>query len=74
MFTRREVALFVSLDFLEPILSIAGRHSAVFRAAMPEAAVDKNGDALFCEHEIGSAWDGAVTAPAFDAGGAEELR
>ena len=62
----------VALDFFEPVFLVGGGHAAVLRAAVPEAAVDENGEALFGEDEVRPAGDGDVAAPAFDVRGAEE--
>ena len=66
------VAVDVALDFFEPIFLVGGGHAAVFGAAVPEAAVDEDGEALFGEDEIRTARNGGVAAPAFEARGAEE--
>lgn len=68
----RAVAAHVPLDFSVPVFFIRGGHAAMFGAAVPETAVDENGEALFWENEIGPAGEARVAAPAFEFGGAEE--
>ena len=45
----------------------------MFFAAVPEAAVDEDGDFLFWEDEVWATKDVCMAAPPFDAVGAEEL-
>lgn len=66
------VALDVAGDFGIPIFLVGGGHAAMGFAAVPEAAIDKDGKAVLGEDEVGSAGDGRVAAPAFEAGSAEE--
>jgi hypothetical protein len=43
----------VACDLSWPVVGVrAERPSAVFRAAVPEAAVDEDRDALACEHDV----------------------
>jgi hypothetical protein len=53
----KTVARAVAGDFAPPILTVSLRHSAVPAAAMPETAVNKNGEALPAENEVGMAGD-----------------
>ena len=57
-----------------PILRIGLRPSAVFRATVPEAAVDKNGQADRGQDEVRAAGQRLVTPPARDVGGAQDGR
>ena len=66
------VALDVAGDFGVPIFSVGGRQAAEGFAAVPEAAIDEDGEAVLREDEVGFAGDGRVAAPAFEAGRAEE--
>ena len=66
------IAAHVPFDFSVPIFFVAGRHAAVFGAAVPKAAVHEDREAFFREDEIGAAGDVGVTAPPFEFGGAEE--
>jgi len=66
------VALSVAAEFGEPVCAVAARLAAVLRATMPEAAVNEDGEALAPKDEIGMAWHGLVSAPAGDAGSAED--
>ena len=70
--SRVAVALDVASDFSVPVFFIRGGHAAMFGAAVPETAVDENGEALFWENEIGPAGEARVAAPAFKFSGAEE--
>jgi hypothetical protein len=47
--------LFIALDFLVPVTSIRLRHTQVFWTTMPEAAVNKDNDALAAKDEVGAA-------------------
>ena len=66
------IAVDVALDFFEPVFLVGGGHPAMFGAAVPEAAIDENGKAVFGEDEIGATGNGGVAAPAFKARGAEK--
>jgi hypothetical protein len=61
----------VSGDLALPILSVSLGHSAVPTAAMPKAAVHKDGEALLAENEIGLSGQRLLATPARDAVGAE---
>jgi hypothetical protein len=50
-------------DFLPPILGVSAWHTTVPRAAMPEAAINKDSQSLQTENEVGSAWERLVAAP-----------
>jgi hypothetical protein len=53
-----EIALAVATDLLHPVDEVRLRHVAVatFRAAVPEATVDEDGDFGRPEDEVGLAW------------------
>lgn len=46
------VAGFVGGEFAEPEFGVVGGQVGVFGAAVPEAAVDKNGEFVFREDEV----------------------
>ncbi len=50
-------------QFKRPKKSIGRRSSSVLGAAVPKAPIDKNGEALPLEDEIGAAWDWLVAPP-----------
>ena len=62
----------VTSDFKLPVFAVCLWHAAVAAAAVPEAAVYENGQALVAEDEVGTAWQGLVPTPAGYAGGAKE--
>ena len=68
------VARPVAGDFVFPIFAVTMGHAAVPAAAVPEAAVHKDGEALAREDEVGAAWERLVPTPAGDAGGAQDGR
>lgn len=63
--SRGAVAAHVPFDFGGPIFFVGGGHAAVFGTAVPETAVDEDGEALLWESEIGTAGNIRVAAPAF---------
>jgi hypothetical protein len=65
------IARLVAFDLSKPISPVAGRHAAVFGAAVPEAAIDEDGNALFRKNEIGASGNFRMAPPTFDSGGAE---
>jgi hypothetical protein len=62
----------VRSDFGAPVMQPTAWHPAVPAAAVPEAAVDKDGEALAGKDEVGVAWERLVAAPTGDAGGAKD--
>src|SRR5690242_2996047 len=56
------VARPVRLDFLSPPRSVRCRNAEMFRATMPEAAVDKDAKSSASEHEISGAAKGRQRA------------
>ena len=66
------VSAFVALQFDQPIMPIAAWLASVLGAAMPEAAVHEQGEALLGKNEVRLAWQRAVPAPAFDSMGAKD--
>jgi len=68
---RLRVTLAVSEKLWNPVRLIRAGFTTVFRAAVPEAAIDEDGEALAPEGEIWAAWQGLVAAPTREAGGAE---
>ena len=57
---------FVADEFSQPEGAASRGERGVFGAAVPEAAIDKDGDALLAKDEIGLAEDGLVASPAGD--------
>ena len=66
------VALAVAGDFGVPEGAVGFRAPVVSGAAMPVTAVNKKGEALRGEDEVGPAGEFAVAPPAGDAAGAED--
>lgn len=66
------VAIDVATDLGFPELGVGGRFAVALGAAVPEAAVDEEGDAELGEHEVRFAGKRPVAAPALDAVFAEE--
>ena len=62
------VALSVAAKFGEPVCAVAARLAAVFRAAVPEAAVNEYGETCVAKGEIGAAEECLMPAPTGDAG------
>jgi hypothetical protein len=50
------VPKFVTLQFVLPKCGVVSRHVSTFRAAMPEAAVNEDGQALTLEGEVRAAF------------------
>jgi len=65
------VALAVAGDFVAPEFPVARGHPAMFRASVPEAAVDKNREPPRGKNKIGLARQFAAPPPAGDAVRAE---
>ncbi len=61
----------VGVEFPFPKGAIVPRHVGMFGAAVPEAAIDKDRDALFAKHEIRPAKHIGMTPPAGDFVGPE---
>jgi len=59
-------------DLALPVIAIALWHAAVPAAAVPEAAIDEDGEAGALEDEIRAAGEGLVATPARDAVGAKD--
>src|SRR5438445_7182138 len=55
-----------------PECSVVRRHVCMFRAAVPETAIDKDGDAVHRKHEVRLAEYRLIPTPAGDAVLAEE--
>lgn len=70
----KPVTSFVCSKFLFPKRPIIGRHSGMFRAAMPKTAIHKHRKPCFWEDEIGFAENRLMSAPAFDAMPPEQFR
>jgi len=51
--THPAVAGDVVVDFIVPVLSIGRRSSAVLRAAVPETAINENGDSRLDKDDVG---------------------
>ena len=66
------VAGLVVGEFPEPEGRALRGKNDVFRAGVPEAAVDKDGQSVFAEDEVWFSGQGLVAAPAADAGGSHE--
>jgi hypothetical protein len=62
----------VAGDFVLPILAVSTGHTAVPWAAVPEAAVNEDSQALTAENEVGAARERLVATPAGDAGGTQD--
>ena len=58
------VPLGIASDLPLPVVLIGGGLAAVSRAAMPEAAIDKDRDSLSRETEIRGAENGILSPPA----------
>jgi hypothetical protein len=56
----------ISPDLRRPVFQIARRHATMLRTAMPEAAIDKQGDTFFSKDEVGPARQRNVPPPAAD--------
>jgi len=63
---------FVAVDFWIPVLTTRFRHATMPTAAMPEAAINKNGETLTAKHKIGPARQWLMPAPSRNAGGAKD--
>ena len=61
----------VAGDFVPPVFAVSPGHAAMPWAAVPEAAVNEDGQALTSENEVGTAGERLVPPPAGDAGGAQ---
>jgi hypothetical protein len=65
------VAVGIAGDFALPILVVSLRHAAVVPTSMPEAAINKDSQALSWENEVRAARERLVAPPpAGDSGGA----
>lgn len=62
----------VSGNLCLPISAVVMRHPAVPAAAVPEAAVHKEGEAVFGKDEVRLPWHWTVPAPACDSVGAKD--
>jgi SAM-dependent methyltransferase len=69
--SRRTIAANVAVDLAEPIFAIAGWHSTMFGAAVPETAIDENGQAPFWKNEIRAAQHSRMPSPTLDLSGAK---
>jgi hypothetical protein len=58
--------------FALPVFAVSKRNAAMPRAAVPEAAVNEDGQSLTPEDEVGTAGERLLAAPAGDAGGAQD--
>ena len=66
------VSFLVACDFKAPVLAIVAGHPAVPSAAVPETAVNEDGQSLAAKGEIRPAGKRQVPAPAGDASSAED--
>jgi hypothetical protein len=67
----RTVALLISAKLGQPIVTVAAGFSSMLRTAVPEAAVNKHGEAFTPKDEVGVARDWLPSAPARDTASAK---
>jgi hypothetical protein len=60
--------------FLFPEGAVAGRHLAMFRAAMPEAAVNEDGNSFLAKSKIRLAEQHLIAPPAYDMAAAQKFQ
>jgi|SRR5579862_5239642 len=62
----------IASQFLSPKVGVRGWHVSAFAAAMPEAAVNEDRHARFCEGKIWTTSEGKVAPPTPDAVSSEK--
>lgn len=61
------ISLLVAFKLGQPVCPVAGGFSAMLGTGVPEASIDKHGEALAPENEIGPSRQRLMTAPAGNA-------